>query len=88
MPSGSLSAGSIQRLIEDVRLELTDDAFIVVEVAGNGSLYPVVQVSSWSGLQEDAVTPYALTNPVFVDVDGNGRFDPPLPRNIERRPAQ
>jgi hypothetical protein len=24
-----------------------------------------------------AMTPYAFTNPVWVDVDGNGRFDPP-----------
>ncbi len=81
-------SGSVQRLIEDVRLELTDDAFIVVEVVGKGSLYPVVQARSWSGQQEDAVTPYALTNPVFVDVDGNGVFDPPLPRSIQLLPAQ
>jgi hypothetical protein len=33
------------------------------------------------------VTPLALTNPVFVDRDGNGRFDPPLPTAIQiRRP--
>ncbi|MBD3873341.1 MAG: hypothetical protein IFK91_10560, partial [Acidobacteria bacterium] len=53
-----------------------------------GSLYPVVQVRTWSGLQADAVTPYALTNPVFIDVDGNGRFDPPLPRTIQLLPAE
>ena len=74
--------------MEDVRLELADDAFIVVEVTGKGSLYPVLQVRSRSGLQADAVTPYALTNPVFVDVDGNGRFDPPLPRTIQLLPAE
>lgn len=27
--------------------------------------------------QETIVFPYAFTNPIFVDVDGNGRFDPP-----------
>ena len=79
--------GSVRRLQRDVRLELADDAFIVVEVTGKGSLYPVVQMRSKSGLGADAVTPYALTNPVFVDVDGNGRFDPPLPRMIDPRPA-
>jgi hypothetical protein len=79
--------GSVRRLIGDVRLKLADDAFIVVEVTGKGSLYPVVQVKSRSGLQADAVTPYALTNPVFVDVDGNGRFDPPLPGGIRRLPT-
>ena len=81
-------SGSVQRLLEVVRLELAEDAFIVVEVLGKGSLYPVVQERSWSGLQADATTPYALTNPVFVDVDGNGRFDPPLPRKIRLLPAQ
>ena len=81
-------ADPVRRLVADVRLELEDDAFIVVEVMGAGSLYPVVQEKSWTGLQADAVTPYALTNPVFVDVDGNGRFDPPLPRTIQLLPAE
>ncbi|MFA9564852.1 MAG: CehA/McbA family metallohydrolase, partial [Acidimicrobiales bacterium] len=81
-------ADPVRRLVADVHLELADDAFIVVEVVGKGSLYPVVQVRTWSGLQADAVTPYALTNPVFVDVDGNGRFDPPLPRTIQLLPAE
>jgi hypothetical protein len=82
------ATGSVRRLMADVHLELAADAFIVVEAVGKGSLYPVVQVRSWSGLAEDAVTPYALTNPVFIDVDGNGRFDPPLPRTIQRLPAK
>jgi hypothetical protein len=59
----------------------------IVELTGTGSLYPVVQVRSRSGQLVDAVTPYALTNPVFVDVDGNGRFDPPLPRVIRPLPT-
>jgi hypothetical protein len=36
----------------------------------------VLQQSSESGLLEDAALPYALTNPVFMDVDGDGKFDP------------
>jgi hypothetical protein len=82
------SRRSLRRLAGDLRLELEDDAFIVVEVMGTGSLYPVVQLRSWSGLHAGAVTPYALTNPVFVDVDGNGRFDPPLPSTIQLLPAE
>jgi hypothetical protein len=78
--------GSVQRLRRDVRLELADDAFIVVEVTGRGSLYPVVQERSRTGQLVDAVTPYALTNPVFVDADGNGQFDAPLPRVISPLP--
>jgi hypothetical protein len=29
----------------------------------------------------------ALTNPVFVGVNGNGRFDPPFPGKVGTRPA-
>ncbi len=74
-----VSSETVQRLLEKVHLELTRDAFVVVEVTGGASLFPVVQVASRTGRSEDAVTPYALTNPIFIDVDGNGRFDPPLP---------
>jgi hypothetical protein len=34
----------------------------------------------------NTVTPYALTNPIWVDHDGNGRFDPPLPP-VQLHPA-
>jgi len=54
-----------------------------VEVLGKESLYPVLQRRSWSGYSANATLPYALTNPVFVDVDGNGKFDPPLPEKIK-----
>jgi hypothetical protein len=65
---------------------LKEDSYIAVEVLGKESLYPVLQRSSWSGLSENATLPYALTNPVFVDVDGNGKFDPPLPEKIKLIP--
>jgi hypothetical protein len=55
-------------LEREVDLQLPADAWLVLEVTGRGSLYPV-----------SGVTPYALTNPIYVDVDGNGRFDPPRP---------
>jgi hypothetical protein len=45
------------------------DAFVTVEVEGPAE-----------GLYRDVLpdfTPFAFTNPIFVDVDGNGRFDPP-----------
>jgi hypothetical protein len=36
------------------------------------------------GLKKDGYKcgplPYALTNPIFIDVDGNGKFDSPLPK--------
>jgi hypothetical protein len=71
------------RFDEDIVLTLDRDSTIIAEVLGNKSLYPVLQARSRDGLLENAVLPYALTNPVFVDVDGNGRFDPPNARKIE-----
>ena len=68
---------------KDIVLTLDRDVTIIAEVMGKKSLYPVVQAISEEGLLEDAVLPYALTNPVFVDVDGNGVFDPPLAHKIE-----
>ncbi len=44
------------------------DSWYVLEVRGAGSIFPV----------KDDV-PYAITNPVYVDVDGNGVFDAPKP---------
>ena len=81
------NAGSNQALQERVKLKLERDAFVLVEVVGNKSLYPVVQARSLApdGSSRE-VTPYALTNPVFVDVDGNSRFDAPLPRQIRSLP--
>ncbi len=66
----------------DLALRLDRDAYLVAEVRGSRSLSPVVQRES---TDEAGVLPYALTNPIFVDVDGNGVFDPPLPREIEIR---
>jgi hypothetical protein len=74
----------IVKFDEDIVLTLDRDATIIAEVVGKKSLYPVLQRASREGLLEDAAIPYALTNPVFVDVDGNGVYDPPLPHKIER----
>jgi hypothetical protein len=50
------------------------DAWYVLEVRGQGSLWPY-----------EGDTPYAITNPIFVDVDGNGVFDAPKPGYPGRR---
>ncbi|MFP6655883.1 MAG: CehA/McbA family metallohydrolase, partial [Myxococcota bacterium] len=50
-------------------LVFEEDAFVTVEVQGD----PI-------GLYAEVLPnyiPFAFTNPIFVDVDGNGRFDPP-----------
>jgi len=74
---------TIQKFKEQLSLNLEKDSYILVEVLGKKSLYPVLQQHSWTGLAADAAIPYAITNPVFVDVDGNGKFDPPLPEKIK-----
>jgi predicted metal-dependent phosphoesterase TrpH len=63
---------------QEVSFRLDRDAYLALEVLGMSSLYPVLQQVSRTGSYKNAALPYALTNPVFVDVDGNGRFDPPL----------
>jgi hypothetical protein len=74
----------IVKFEKDIVLTLDRDVTIIAEVLGKRSLYPVVQRISRDGLPEEAVLPYALTNPVFVDVDGNGSYDPPQTHRIER----
>ncbi|UCE21978.1 MAG: PHP domain-containing protein, partial [Candidatus Aminicenantes bacterium] len=64
-------------------LTLEKDSYLIVEVLGKESLFPVLQRISWSGISVNATLPYALTNPVFIDVDGNGKFDPPLAEKIK-----
>lgn len=75
--------GSIIKLEEALAIEIKEDSAVVAEVIGKRSLYPVLQQPSDSGQLRDAVLPYALTNPIFIDTDGNGRYDPPWPEKIE-----
>jgi hypothetical protein len=57
---------------------IKNDSYIAVEVIGKETLFPVLQRRSKNGDYESSPFPYALTNPIFVDVDGNGKFDPSL----------
>lgn len=73
---------SIMKFSEEIILMLKKDAYIAAEVLGMRSLFPVLQRRADDGLLERAALPYALTNPVFIDRDGNLRFDPPWPEKI------
>lgn len=73
---------SIDKFSQEVGLTLARDTYICAEAIGWRTLFPVLQRPSETGLLEDGALPYALTNPVFVDVDGNGRFDPPLSEKV------
>ncbi len=66
----------ILKFQDRVSLNLEYDSYVAVEVFGSGTLFPVVQ----KRLRNEGPSPYALTNPIFVDVDGNGKFDSPLPK--------
>jgi hypothetical protein len=68
--------GEVVKFRDRVRLTLERDAWIAVEVVGRASLYPLVQRRSGDGQPENAALPYALTNPIYVDADGDGRSDP------------
>jgi hypothetical protein len=78
-------AGRVVRISERVRLKLDGDSTLSLEALGKRTLYPVVQRPALSGQLKDAVLPYALSNPVFLDVDGNGVFDPPRREPVEFR---
>ncbi len=66
-----------------IQLNIKEDSYIVVEILGKKSLYPVMQATAQDGLSSNAILPYALTNPIFIDVDGNGKFDPPIKDKIK-----
>jgi hypothetical protein len=70
----------ILKFQEKIALKLKYDSYIAVEVLGSETLFPVVQRRSKNHGYECGPLPYALTNPIFVDVDGNGKFDSPLPK--------
>ena len=78
---------SLERFRQRVTLNLERDAALVIEVLGKKTLYPVVQRQTAEGLSANASLPYALTNPIFVDVDGNGKFDPPWPEKVKIQAA-
>ena len=73
---------SVVKFSATLSLPLEKDCSIAAEVMGNKSLFPVHQARARYGRQENATLSYALTNPIFIDVDGNGQFDPPLPKTI------
>ena len=62
-------------------LPLARDGFVTLEAGAPLDADPALWIRAHPGLYSEAIAPgfvpAAFTNPVFVDVDGNGRFDPP-----------
>lgn len=79
VPVLSLCAGgdpsAIVRIDETVALPLSQDSWIVAEAFGDAPLAPVVADGSGSFFAQ----PFGFTNPVWVDVNGDGVFTPPGP---------
>lgn len=77
-----IPSNAVVKFAGKIALPLERDCYIAAEVLGDKSLFPVHQARARNGLRENATLPYAVTNPIFIDVDGNGKFDPPLPKTI------
>jgi hypothetical protein len=60
------------RLRETLVVPVTRDTWFAIVVRGDRPLDPVVGPAPGGA----PVHPFAVTNPVFVDKDGNGRYDP------------
>ncbi len=63
------SSTGVTRFDEKLEVECKADCFLVVMVESDTSLEPVI-----SKYRNKEPKPMGLTNPIFVDVDGDGRF--------------
>ncbi len=76
-----LPTEGLVRLERREQLALAADAFLTLEAGAPLDAEPVAWAASHPGVYADALAPgfvpQAFSNPIFVDVDGNGRFDPP-----------
>jgi hypothetical protein len=79
LPGGD--APPTMRLRERVELELARDSFLTLEAGAPLDAEPAVWRASHSGDYADVVArgflPAAFSNPIWVDVDGDGRFAAP-----------
>jgi len=70
------------RVAFDRTIEVAGDGYLVIRVDGPaGGLAPV------AGGPRHRLPVLAITNPIFLDVGGDGRFDPPRPHGPHAAPA-
>ncbi len=53
-----------------IEVEAEEDAYVIFFIRGSSGMYPV--------LPDDDIEPFAFTNPIYLDTDGNGYSNPPL----------
>ena len=67
-----LESKKVERFKKRLRLRCQTDCFVLAKVSGTKSLRPVIEVKE--GL---VPKPFAVTNPIFVDADGDGKYTRP-----------
>jgi hypothetical protein len=58
----------VVRYNDSLAIQAQQDSWVVAVVTSDKTLAPVIH--------DDL--PFAMTNPIYLDVDGNGKYDPPL----------
>jgi hypothetical protein len=79
VPKNFQKRGGTRRFAATVKMPVTQDTYFVVEAGAKLPADPNVPPASPPIMDAvvPGVVPIALTNPIFVDADANGRFDPP-----------
>ena len=72
----------VQRFHEAYDIDVKNDTYVLVRVEGDRPLAPVV-----GGGKDVVVHPFALTNPIFLDTNGNGKYDAVLPHGSHGKDA-
>ncbi len=79
LPADFQSTGRTLRFLATVPLTVTQDTYLIVEAGAK--LPPDINTlptpPAIMSIIEPNVVPEAITNPIFIDRDGNGVFDPP-----------
>lgn len=70
--SGDVSHKHWVKTVE-IPLSITEDAYVIVVVRAQDP-----QASMWPVIPQAELKPFAFSNPIFVDADGNGYDNPPL----------
>jgi hypothetical protein len=87
--AAALAADAVVRLRDRIDLVLEEDACVTLEAGVPLDVDPNSWAVARGGVYATTIAPgfvpTAFTNPIFIDVDGNGRFDapglPPPPRD-------
>jgi hypothetical protein len=75
------ASGEPLRLLDELELGLERDAYVTVEAGAPLDVGAEAWIASHPGPYTETVlpefVPTAFSNPIFIDVDGNGKFDAP-----------